>query len=121
MPTWKDQNQDEIVVAILCHGKKEDAHHNVYVLYAVFFVNVIATILKLGEHSPIGAVLLAASIAADLQLIAGILVWAVAVYATDIGLSAAVMATVVSLGAGAMVANAVSVVLLVVETVMQPR
>ena len=96
-------------------------HHNVYLLYAVFFVNAIATILKLGERSSIGAVLLATSMAADLQLLSAILVWAIAVYATDVGLTAEVMATVVSLCTGAVVANLISVVLLVVETTTQPR
>ncbi|HFD88195.1 MAG TPA: hypothetical protein ENJ35_11050, partial [Gammaproteobacteria bacterium] len=34
-------------------------HHNVYELFAVLLVNLIATILKFGDRSQMGAVLLA--------------------------------------------------------------
>ena len=44
------------------------AHHNVYELYAAIVVNLIATVLKFGERTQIGAVLLATSLVADLQL-----------------------------------------------------
>ena len=73
--------------------------------------------LKFGDRTQIGAVHLATSLVADLQLIAAALVWAYAVYISVEGLTAAATASVVSLSGGALLANIVSVVLLVVETV----
>lgn len=96
-------------------------HHNVYELFAAIVVSLIATVLKFGERTQIGAVLLAASLVADLQLIAAAVVWGVAVHVTDIGLTPAVMASIVSLSGGALLANVVSVTLLVAETVSLQR
>lgn len=96
-------------------------HHNVYELFAAIVVSLIATVLKLGERTQIGAVLLAASLVADLQLIAAALVWGIAVYATDTGLTPAVMASIVSLSGGALLANVVSATLLVIETTSMQR
>lgn len=96
-------------------------HHNVYELFAAIVVSLIATVLKFGERTQIGAVLLAASLVADLQLIAAAVVWAVAVHVTDVGLTPPVMASIVSLSGGALLANLVSAVLLTVETVSLQR
>ena len=60
---------------------------------------------------------LATSLVADLQLIAAALVWGYHEYATEAGLTPEATAAVVSLSGGALVANIVSVILLVVETV----
>ena len=90
-------------------------HHNLYELFAAIVVNLIATVLKFGERTQLGTMLLATSLVADLELIAAALVWAVAVHVTGTGLTPANMAVVVSLAGGALLANAVSVVLLVVE------
>ena len=62
-----------------------------------------------------GAVLLATSLVAVLQLVAAALVWAIAVHMTDTGLTSSVMASIVSLSGGAMLANVISVVLLIIE------
>ena len=97
------------------------AHHHVYELFAAVVVNVIATVLKFGERSQIGAILLASSLVADLQLISAAVVWAVAEHVTGTGLVPVVTASIVSLAGGAMVANIVSVVLLVTDTVMIRR
>jgi hypothetical protein len=91
------------------------AHHNVYELFAAIVVNLIATVLKFGERTHIGAVLLGTSLVADLQLIAAALVWAVAVYVTGVGLTGEVMASIVALSGGALAANIVSVVLLIID------
>ena len=64
---------------------------------------------------------LATSLVADLQLLAAALVWGYAEYVSSAGLTPAAMASVVSLSGGALLANLVSVVLLVVETVSFPR
>lgn len=97
------------------------AHHDKWELFAVIVVNLIATVLKFGDRSQMGALLLATSLVAMLQLLAAALVWTLAVYATDAGMTPPTMAAVVSLAGGAMIANVVSVVLLVIETFMMRR
>ncbi len=95
--------------------------HNEYELFAAVVVNLIATVLKFGDRTQIGAVHLATSLVADLQLIAATITW---VYASQIGgdgLSPSETAAVVSLSGGALFANVVSVVLLLVETVTYHR
>ena len=91
--------------------------HNVYELFAAIVVNMIATVLKFGDRTQIGAVHLATSLVADLQLIGASLMFGYATYISSAGLNEAWTASVVSLSGGALLANVVSVVLLVVETV----
>jgi hypothetical protein len=95
----------------------DPALHNSYELYAAVVVNLIATVLKFGDRTQIGAVHLATSLVADLQLIAASVVWAYSSYVAVEGLTREATASVVSLSGGALLANIVSVVLLVVETV----
>ena len=91
--------------------------HNRYELFAAVVVNLIATVLKFGDRTQIGAVHLATSLVADLQLIAAALFLGYAAYISTEGMTAAWTASVVSLSGGALLANIISVVLLVVETV----
>ena len=91
--------------------------HSVYELFAALAVSLIATVLKFGDRTQIGAVHLATSLVADLQLIAATIAWAYAVHISSAGLDAAATASVVSLSGGALLANMVALVLLVVETV----
>ncbi len=97
------------------------AHHDVIMLFLAIIVNLVATGLKLGDRSQIGALLLATSLVADLQLLAAALVWAIAVHVTAGGLDAGSLVTIVSLAGGAAVANVVSVAMVVVETLMSRR
>jgi len=92
------------------------AHHNVLELFAVIVVNLVATVLKFGDRSQIGAVLLATSLVADLELIAAATYWAFAVHITGTGLTPDVMSSIVSLAGGALVANFISTIILVSET-----
>ena len=96
-------------------------HHHLYELFAVIVVNLVATLLKFGDRTQMGAVLLATSLVAVLQLLAAALVWAWAEHVTGSGLTPPMMASIVSLSGGALLANVVSVVLLVIETVMLRR
>ena len=96
-------------------------HHHAYELYAALIVSLVATILKLGDRTHMGAVLLATSLVADLQLLAAAIFWGVAIYVTEVGNTPAVMASVVSLSGGALLANIASVILLVIETVTLRR
>ena len=95
--------------------------HNVYELFAAVVVNLIATVLKFGDRTQIGAVHLATSLVASLQLIAAAVVWAYADNVSSAGMTAEATAGVVSLSGGALFANVVSVVLLVAETVSFQR
>jgi hypothetical protein len=95
--------------------------HNKYELFAAVAVNLVATVLKFGDRTQIGAVHLATSLVADLQLIAASVVLAYATNVAAAGLTPESMASVVSLSGGALFANVVSVVLLVVETVSYRR
>jgi hypothetical protein len=97
------------------------AHHHVYELFAVIVVNLIATVLKFGDRTQIGAVLLATSLVALLQLFAAALVWTLAERVVEEGMTPVAMASIVSLSGGAMLANVVSVVLLTIETVSLRR
>jgi len=97
------------------------AHHDIYELFAAIVVNVIATILKFGDRTQIGAVHLSTSLVADLQLIAAAMVWGYGFHVAGVGMSAEYTAKVVSLSGGAMLANVISVVILIAETIMQRR
>lgn len=93
-------------------------HHNVYELYAALVVSLIATIMKFGDRTHVGAVLLATSLVADLQLIIAAVIWGFANQLFESGLDAAMMTSIVSLSAGALLANVTSVILLILETMM---
>ncbi|MEP7160815.1 MAG: DUF6394 family protein [Dermatophilaceae bacterium] len=103
-------------------GDLDNPHlHNPAELYFSVVVNVIALVLKFGDRTQMGAVHLATSLVAVLQLLgsAGVYVFATQYYSE--GLSADMIATVVSLAGGALLANLVSITLLVVETVSFQR
>jgi len=92
-------------------------HHHAMELGAALAVSLIATIMKFGDRSQIGAVLLATSLVADLQLLIASFIWAYAAYASEAGVTSEVMSSVVSVSGGALLANLVSVTLLVAETI----
>ncbi|MDH3376299.1 MAG: DUF6394 family protein [Gammaproteobacteria bacterium] len=96
-------------------------HHNVFELFAAIVVSIVATILKFGDRTQLGAVVLASSLVADLQLVAAAIWWTIAVHVSAAGLTGAATASIVSLSGGAVLANLVSVVLLTIETVMVRR
>lgn len=94
------------------------SHHHVYELYAAIIVSLIATVLKFGDRTHVGAILLSTSLAADLQLITAAILWA----ALDGKMEQASLITyIVSLSGGALMANFVSVILLISETIGQRR
>ena len=95
-------------------------HHNLYEFFFALIVSLIATILKIGDRSHLGAVLLATSLVADLQLIAAAVIWGYGSQVTG-DVSGSVMASIVSLAGGAMLANVTSVVLLIAETIQLKR
>jgi hypothetical protein len=99
----------------------EPAHHHPLELAATIFVNLIAMTLKFGDRTHLGAVHLATSIVAVLQLLAAALVWVWATQVAGMATSGEVMATVVSLSGGALLANAISVTLMIGETLRRAR
>ncbi|TFW71849.1 hypothetical protein C3Y98_07145 [Methylotenera oryzisoli] len=94
------------------------SHHHVYELYAAIIVSLIATVLKFGDRTHVGAILLSTSLAADLQLIAAAILWAALNGSYD---EASLTVYIVSLSGGALMANIISVVLLISETISQKR
>ncbi len=93
--------------------------HSKYELFAAIVINLIATILKLGDRTQLGSVLLATSLVADIQLIAAATLWTVATYAFT--MDSQVMGTIVSLSGGALLANLTSVALYVGDTLKSKR
>ena len=94
--------------------------HNVWELAAAIVVSLIATVLKFGDRTQLGAVHLATSLVADVQLIAGAIVWSWAAQQPG-GLQPAEMALVVSMSGGALLASLVSVVLMISEIITARR
>ena len=95
-------------------------HHDVWELFFAIVVSLIATVMKFGDRSPLGSTMLATSLVAGVQLLAAAIVWGVLI-ARGVEVGGPQIATVVSLAFGAMVANVISVVLLVIETANQRR
>ena len=95
--------------------------HSVYELFAAIVVNLIATAIKFGDRTQVGALHLATSLVADLQLIAASLVWWHATSISLEGMTPTITTMVVSLAAGALMANIVSVILLIGETLQHRR
>ena len=97
------------------------AHHDIYELFSAIVVSLIATVLKLGDRTQIGAVHLSTSLVADLQLLAAAMVWGYAGHIAPDGVTPEMVARIVSLSGGALFANVVSVIILIAETIMQRR
>lgn len=95
--------------------------HQVHHLFAAIVVNLIATVLKFGDRTQIGAIHLATSLVADLELIMASLQWTYSVYVSTEGLTPSALGSVVSLSGGALLANLVSVIILIMETVSLRR
>jgi len=97
------------------------SHHNVWILTIAILVNLIATGLKLGDRSHVGALLLASSLVADVLLITARIIWVTAENQTATGPSQESMVNIVSLAGGALVASIVTVVILVGDTLISRR
>ena len=96
-------------------------HHNVYELFAAVVVSLVATVLKFGDRTQIGAVHLATSLVADLQLIAAAIAWTYAAHVSADGVTPHALAGIVSLAVGALLANLVSGVMLGAVTLSLQR
>jgi len=97
------------------------AHHNIYEFFAAIAVSMVCTVMKFGDRTHLGALMLATSLVADLQLVIAAAIWGYAVNVSMVGMTPEHMSSVVSLTGGALMANVISVILLMVETIMVRR
>ena len=93
--------------------------HSRYELFAAIIINLIATIYKLGDKTQLGAVLLATSLVADIQLIGAASIWALGEYV--IGMNTEVVTAIISFSGGALLANITSVVLFTGDVLKSKR
>jgi hypothetical protein len=93
--------------------------HSVYELFFALVISLISTVLKIGDKTQLGSVLLATSLVADLQLIAAVTVWTVTEYLSIVDVEA--FAAIISLSGGALLANITSVILYIGETLKSKR
>jgi hypothetical protein len=102
-------------------GIDNPAHHHLWELFAATTVNLIAMVLKFGDRTHIGAIHLASSLVAVLQLLGAALVWFFAAPKGGGVLSADALSSIISLAAGAVLANVVSVIIMIIDTTTQRR
>ncbi len=95
--------------------------HHPSELFAAIVVNLIALVIKFGDRTQLGATHLATSLVATLQLLAASLIWLWTVHLQGEAMSEERMAIIVSMSGGALLANFVSVTLLIGETLRQGR
>ena len=94
--------------------------HNKYELFAAIVINIIATILKLGDKTQMGSVLIATSLVADLQLITAAAIWTIFTLPNG-EFPNSLFDIIVSLSGGALLANITSVILYVGDTLKSKR
>ena len=97
------------------------SHHHPFALFAALVANLVAMVLKFGDRTHVGATMLATSVAANLHLIAAGVVWSLADRLFGPGQESHALSAVVALAGGALIANIVSVVMLVAETLAMRR
>lgn len=94
----------------------DPSHHHPYELFAALVVSLICTIMKFGDRTHFGSTVLASSLVVDLLLIAAAVTWGYGSSGGTDTVSSATMASITSLAGGALVANLISVILLIIET-----
>lgn len=99
----------------------DPGHHHLWELFAATVVSLIAAVLKFGDRSHIGAVQLASSLVVLLQLLGAALVWFFAARDNGGQMDGGALGSIVSLSVGALLANLVSVVIMVVDTTIERR
>lgn len=95
--------------------------HHPSELFAAIVVNLIALVIKFGDRTQLGATHLATSLVATLQLLAASLIWLWTVQFQGRAIDPEAMSIIVSMSGGALLANLVSVTLLLGETLRQGR
>ena len=95
--------------------------HHPTELFIAIVINIITLLIKFGDRTQLGATHLATSLVATLQLAAAALVWMWVVHLSDDPLTGNSISIIFSLSGGALLANLVSVCLLIGETLRQTR
>jgi len=85
-------------------------------LWLALSVSLICTFLKFGDRTQFGSTVLASSLVVDILLVAAGVIWGVASSTSPDSLSIAQTSTILSLAGGALIANFLSVILLIIET-----
>lgn len=93
----------------------EPNYHHPYELFAALVVSLICTVMKFGDRTQFGSTVLASNLVVDLLLISAAIIWGVATL-SGADLAGQTMATITSLAGGALAANLLSVILLIIET-----
>ena len=93
----------------------DPTQHHPYELFAALIVSLICTVMKFGDRTQFGSTVLASSLVVDLLLIAAAITWGVSSLGNQT-IDGASMATITSLAGGALLANLLSVILLIIET-----
>ena len=91
-------------------------HHHPYELFAALVVSLSCTVMKFGDRTHFGSTVLASSLVVDLLLIAAAVSWGIATQTSGGNIDPASMASITSLAGGALLANLLSVILLIIET-----
>ena len=94
-------------------------HHHPYELFAALVVSLICTIMKFGDKTSFGSTVLASSLVVDLLLVAAAISWGIASHSSNLvnnEISSSSISSITSLAGGALIANLLSVVLLIIET-----
>jgi|SaaInlLV_10m_DNA_4_1040232.scaffolds.fasta_scaffold04301_3 pheromone shutdown protein TraB len=93
-------------------------HHNLYEFYLVIVINLLAMVLKMSDKSAIGSILLASSFVAIAQLLCAALLFSfIPDYYNIVEMKdMELLNSGLSMATGALAANFVSVVLIIVET-----
>lgn len=103
-------------------GEIDDpAHHNVFEFFAAIVISIICTVLKFGDRTHLGALMMATSLVADLQLVIAAMIWGYGAQLSANGVTPEMFSSVISMSGGALLANIVSVILLMVETIVVRR
>jgi hypothetical protein len=108
-------------IGFIYGGVTDAGHHQLWQLFAATVVSLIAAVLKFGDRSHLGALQLASSMVVLLQLVGASLVWFFANQAVTGQQAVGGLSTIVSLSVGALFANLVSVVIMLIDTALQRR
>lgn len=100
--------------------ERPELHHPAE-LFATVVINLITVVIKFGDRTQLGATHLATSLVASLQLMAASFIWMWHSSIQHLPLDAMTTALIVSMSGGALVANLVSVTLLLGETLKSGR
>ena len=99
----------------------ESGRHSLWMLFAALLASLFTTGLKIGDRTQIGAITLSTSLVTNLLLMTAITYWAIGEGGMDVAPNQDRMVTIISLAGGALVANMVSVLMLVTDTLMSRR